>query len=454
MYEPMPTQIEDRDKVLTYQHAILWAEAGTGKTITAIDAFKVGGYNKMIVLAPKLALTMWYEELREHLGFKRVQVIRNGRMHKMEARVLGGDGVDAIVTTFDLCRNEKVAELLRKFAFKYDGVYAVLDEAQACKTPDSGRSIAVYGQQQDGKYTFLECVDDALLMSGDFVMNYSNDWYTHLKFARPDIMAHYGCDTYEKFMNMFCVVERKRHHPRQQIVKPRAIGDRNSDLLIRLLTDCAVIQRTLDEVEPHLPPATHRLVDIGVSRVPKADIKGMTDAQFVAALNNPDSDLAKIRRLLGLSKVDEFAEYAAEQTPPLLIGAWHRDVIAGIVAAIQDLAPNWVVKEVTGSTSTVDRDHIQAGFNNGSVDVIVGQISAMNFSWNLQQRCRHVLFAEEIPSHGMHHQFLSRVVRKGQTHSVQIDQCNSQHEIDDVLKSIRLKKKATKDAMRKGLAND
>jgi len=455
-YEPMPTQIEDRNKVLEYNHAILWAEAGTGKTITAIDAFKVGGYKKMIVIAPKIALTMWHNELRKHLGFKRVQVIRGGRgaMFKQIAKTLGGGGADAIVTTFDLCRNKNVAELLRKFAFQFDGVFCVLDEAQAAKTPDSGRTQAIYGTHQDGQYTFLECVDDALIMSGDFVMAYSNDWFVHLKFARPEILKHYGVETYQKFMDKFCVVERKRHHPKQQVVKPRPVGDRNTDTLIRLLKDCKVIQRTLAEVEPNLPPVTYRHVDVGVSKVPKVKVSGMTDEQFLSALQNPDSELAKIRRLLGLAKVDEFCEYAAGQKPPLLIGAWHTDVVAAIKDALQEHQPNWVVREVTGATSTQDRDHIQEGFNIGTVDVIVGQIAAMNFSWNLQKVCKHVLFAEEIPSHGMHHQFMSRVVRKGQQHSVQVDQCNSQHEIDEVLQSIRFRKRATKEAMRKGLENE
>ena len=373
MYKPMPTQIEDRDKMLAYRHALLWAEAGTGKTITAIDAFKEGGFQKQIVLVPMIGLSMWHNELKTDLGHSRVHVIRGGRgaMYQAQSKVLGGGGADAIVTTYDLCRNKNVADLLRKFAFKFDGVQAILDEAQAAKNPESGRGKAVYGPDGLGYCTFMECVDDAHVMSGDFVMNYSVDWYPHLKFARPDLLAHYNVDTYQKFMDTFCVVERKRHHPRQQVVKPRPVGDRNEDFLIRLLSDAKVIRRTLAEVEPHLPPVTHRMVDVDVSKVPAIKVKGMTDEQFVAALNNADSELAKIRRLLGIAKAKSVAEYAAEQKPPLLIGAWHRDVVEALSNELFEINPNWVIRTVTGSTSSAERDHIQTGFNDGAVDVIV-----------------------------------------------------------------------------------
>ena len=58
-YTPTWHQKEDSDKMLETEHAFLWDDAGTGKTIKALEAFRKGGYDRGVVLCPKLALTMW-----------------------------------------------------------------------------------------------------------------------------------------------------------------------------------------------------------------------------------------------------------------------------------------------------------------------------------------------------------------------------------------------------------
>jgi SNF2 family DNA or RNA helicase len=461
-YEPTPHQIEDSDAMLEYADALLWADAGTGKTVTAMEAIRKGGFEKVIVICPKLAVSMWKEELEKHLGIV-VKAKTSGSFAKGE----GLHYADALVTTFGIARSwffKKDKALSKVFSdFRCGGVNAhknkdtwrgyengyktvvIIDEAHNLKSIDAKQTMAVFGDLlvygPNHIKTPFDCVvspaHSVWQLTGTPVTRYYDDLYTQLKSARPEILTHFGVDTYKKFVDKFC----KTKFVRDGYGKHRKVvcGNTNYALLERLLEACCVIRRTLDEVVADLPPITHRIVDVDYKNVPNISVKDLDN--LIRELNNPDSEMAKIRHLLGNAKVPGVVEYIKEYgRRPLLLGVWHTDVGDAYYDALSKVF-NTVVT-VRGSTPDTERDLIRERFNNGQIDCIVGQMQAMNTSWNIQEACEHVIIAEELPSPAMLHQFYSRVYRRGQKRHVQVDHMLSTHSLDVGLRNIRLRKGA------------
>jgi len=100
---------------------------------------------------------------------------------------------------------------------------------------------------------------------------------------------------------------------------------------------------------------------------------------------------------------------------------------------------------ISGATPTADREKIVKQFNAGHLDYLLGQISAMGVSANLQGACNYVAVLEEVPSPGMLQQFVARVYRKGQQHHVQVDLLRSGHDIDVALARLRTEKQTVID---------
>ena len=451
-YEPSPEQVHDSDLMLEYADALLWADAGTGKTVTAMEALRKGGYDKVMVICPKLALTMWKEELEKHMGVSRLtgykyyaKVKRTGGFAKGES--LGA--ADALVTTFGIARSWmqnpggiKTMQVFVNGGQKGDKLWRdprtseyktalIIDEAHYLKSRDAKQTRAVFGPFI---IHTVGCVQHYFTstwqLTGTPVTRYFDDLWTQLRAVRPEALKYHGVYEYEQFVHKFCTTKLVKRGSRTT----RVVSDnKNHALMRRLLEDCYVIQRKLVD----LPPITHRTIEVSATAVPK--VTSLSPEAFMKALNNPASEHAKARRLLGLAKVDDVVEYVREHgQQPILLGIWHKEVGEAYrdAFAMSGMRP----EVVDGSTSSAARDLIRERFNAGDIPVLIGQMQAMSTSWNLQEMCSHVIISEELPSPAMLHQFYSRVYRRGQQRHVQVDHCRSPHEMDINLRSIRERK--------------
>lgn len=433
-YTPTWYQEEDSARMLEYQHALLWADPGTGKTITTLEAAREGGIEKLVVIAPKLALSMWSEEIQKHLGpHKRVVVLRTGGK---PPRSWGVMSADAIVTTYGLAG--KHGQMLRAYAAQAPTAAAlVLDEAHYLKTVTAKRTISIYGTGATGtQLGIASAFSDVWSLTGTPITRYPDDLYAQLRYARAGVLAHYGVGTYQKFVDKFCTVNVRRINGRRITT---VAGAKNTELLKRLLDDCFVIRRTLTDVVDDLPKLLSRIVDIDTSgKLPGVDISDLRAVE--RGLRDPESPYATVRAVLGRSKVAGIAQRTTQLGGPILIGMWHRDAIDELVKALTGLHPRAVVVSVTGDTPDAERDMIQKRFNAGSIHYLVGQMQAMNVSWNLQGSCNTVLIGEEVESPAVVQQFYSRVYRKGQTRPVQLEYLRSEHVLDLAITRIRNKK--------------
>ena len=138
------------------------------------------------------------------------------------------------------------------------------------------------------------------------------------------------------------------------------------------------------------------------------------------AMRKQDESISSARRIIGLAKVDAAADEIIERVNagnhPILVGAWHRQVIDGLVEAISDAGIS--VSSLDGRTSAKWKDILTQEFNDKQLKVLVGQISAMGVSLNLQRGSSHIIVVEEDWSPSIMDQFYARLHRMGQQHGI------------------------------------
>jgi SNF2 family DNA or RNA helicase len=171
------------------------------------------------------------------------------------------------------------------------------------------------------------------------------------------------------------------------------------------------------------------------------DLEKSSLADIQDRIKKTEEGLATIRRKLGVAKVKysarEIIDRIESGVKPILVGAWHHDVIdlletefdsAGLTSGVID-----------GRTAAGWRGSFVEAFNNGSLDVLVGQIGAMGVSLNLQGGS-HICCIEEDFSPATMDQFFARCHRIGQKDHVHVDIFESDTKLDKAIRSIGQRK--------------
>lgn len=431
MIELLPHQREDGERMAAGGNALNWSGMGAGKTLASLNAFGVGGFERGLVVAPPIALTMWSEVITEFLGMS-CQVLRTG------AQKIKGEP-DFIVTSYTLASGGQ-QEQLDNYFYTNLAQALIIDEAHYIKSPGAKRTTALLGPKSDGERGLWELFDVGWQLTGTPITRYYDDLYTQLRSSHPHVLAAYGLDSYEKWVLTFTRRQLKQYHPRQR-PKMEVVGNQNSELLNSILEECVVIRRTLKEVAEALPPITYRRVDIDNADTRRlARILDNAEQLIEAGLLNGDPLMVEEWQKLYHAREKEVAEYIKESATnaPVLVGHWFRSTAGGLVQRLR--GSKLTIAEVNGSTSPAARDNIRHRFNEGKIDVLFGQIEAMSTSWNIQSGSSHVIMAEDHFSPGTVDQFIHRVYRIGQKDHVQVDFIKSMHPIDDALTRVRTRK--------------
>lgn len=377
---------------------------------------------------------MWGEEIQKYLGMS-VQVIRSST----NAIV----GTDAIVTTYDLATAIK-----GKLIETYHGEKAVLinDESHNINGTTAKRTKAVFGEVLDLKGGIAEQFDQVWNLTGTPMTAYADGMYTQAAILHPEVFGAYKAATYLQFEKMFTYRKQKQYNKTMQPVW-KISGNINEGFLNRVVYKELGAIRRVDTAG--LPPVRHRDLDVPIkltAEVRKA-LNGMKAEQVASLINDPESMIAKVWHTIGLLKVADTLPYLGEcaKVGPVLVGIWHRDVGQAYYDGLT--AHGFRAAQVNGSTKDNDKEKIRDDFNSGRLDVLIGQMGAMGVSWNLQQASSHVVITEEYPSATVVEQFYKRVARLGQTQSVQVDYIGSDTLIDTALRSVRLRKAKSNEAI-------
>jgi len=191
-----------------------------------------------------------------------------------------------------------------------------------------------------------------------------------------------------------------------------------------MLATCST-RRTLDDVWQDMPAITHTRLEVTPkgSAAMVREINAMTMAEIERQLSQKEEHLATIRREMGVSMIPDAVDFIAARVDAeqgaILVGAWHREVIDGLVEALA--AKQLRVAKLDGTTPGKRKTELQDMYNDGQLDVLVGQIGAMGVSLNLQRGGNSIVVVEEDWSPSIMDQFYARLHRMGQGKPVHVD---------------------------------
>lgn len=405
-FNPLPHQITDAAFLASRKVAGCFNGMGTGKTRTALMAAAQVEAKRIVIVGPPISLSMWAAEAADHLGLE-AQILKTGKTPIGTASV--------VVCSYEIA-TKRALELA---GWGTDGVL-ICDESHALKSTKAKRTKAILGR--GGMVTVFA---HAWFLTGSPMTRWADDLIPFLFRAAPDqIKSKIGALNIDRYNLRYCIVQ-KRQFRGARFPTKMTVGSRNLEELGQILSTCAT-RRTLDDVWKDMPSLTQTRLEVspkGIGQLVR-DINKMTMAEVEEGLRSNDGNLSSMRREIGLSMIPEAADYIAEQleagSGPILVGAWHRDVIDGLQQELQG-ERNLRVGSIDGRTGNVDKNKIAAAWNAKQLDVLVGQIGAMGVSLNLQQGGHRIVVVEEDWSPSIMDQFYARLHRMGQTRPVHVD---------------------------------
>ena len=431
----LPHQIEDAAFLASRAFAGCFSGMGSGKTRTALEAARLVGADPVVIIAPPIALRMWEREAKDHLGLS-AQIIKTGA-----AKI---DPLASILIMSYEIATKRAADLKARAALSAQPVL-ICDESHALKSTTAKRTKAILGSGG-----LVGWFAHAWLLTGTPSTRWNDDLIPFLFRAAPETMkAKLGGLSIERFQIRYTVRQQKQF-PGARFPVTMTVGSRNTEELRDILYSGAnrvAVRRELADVWAAMPPITHNRYSISLSSSPEltaalADLRSMSRAQVEEKLAAKDPALSTMRRMIGLGKVAAAAEVIAERAGDtagaVLVGAWHTEVIDGLCAAVR--AKGLRCEILDGRTSMSRKAELEAMFNAGSLDVLVGQIGAMGVSLNLQRGGNCIIVVEEDWSPAIMDQFYARLYRMGQERHVHVDTLETETKIDEAIHKISREK--------------
>jgi SWI/SNF-related matrix-associated actin-dependent regulator of chromatin subfamily A-like protein 1 len=410
----LPHQIEDAKFLASRKIAGCFNGMGTGKTLTALQATIEAEVLRAVIIGPPISLRMWAQEAANWTGAK-VQILAKGT-----TPIDRDPEVEILICSYEIA-TKRQHELMAWAREPLNGMRTALicDESHALKSTKAKRTKAVLGRGG-----MCEAFEHTWLLTGSPMTRWADDLIPFLFRAAPDqIKKKIGALSIERYNLRYCITQ-KRSFPGSRRPVIMTVGSRNLDELGAILATCAT-RRTLDDVWESMPSLTHTRLAVEVSGVSAINrqLEKMTMAEIEQALADKDENLATMRRELGLSMIPEAADFiwqrADAEQGAILVGAWHREVIDGLVDLLH--VKKLRVAKLDGRTSAAMKTEIQRQFNEGELDVLVGQIAAMGVSLNLQRGGNSIVVVEEDWSPSVMDQFYARLHRMGQGKPVHVD---------------------------------
>jgi len=448
--KPMKTQlfqhqIEDIQFLLSRRFAGCFNDMGTGKTLTAIGAvnevIRIQPGVRTVIVAPPIATKMWSDVATEELGVE-VQLLPTGKTKI-------ADDTSIIVVTYDIA-SKRSAEL-RDW---HQGGIVICDESHALKNVKAKRTVAILGKGG------LVCgARHAIMLTGTPMTRWSDDLYPFL--CRADIKGlERRCGGTSKFrFDLRYTIQQARQFGRGKPVQ-MVVGNRNTDELNEwVYGEKLAIRRTIKEVHDAMPPITFNTYTVSMRRSKELremleQIEQMAPAQIEQSLKSKEPALASIRREIGLAKIeaaaDEIIERHENGLGPILVGAWHSDVIDLLVDTLG--AKGLKTWKLDGRTAQQTKTKIAEAFNNGEIDVLVGQIAAMGVSLNLQKGGNRIIVIEPDWSPSVMDQFYARLWRYGQEKHVHVDTLLGDNKLEAALMRISGTKRREHERFNRGAA--
>ncbi|MEM3846539.1 MAG: SNF2-related protein [Candidatus Parvarchaeota archaeon] len=411
-YYVYPYQKAGIEFIYKHKKALLADDMGLGKTIEAIGLINLTRPKSILIVTPKIALSVWEYELKRWLT--------------LSYNITVNDGI----------QNEGIVLMNYEKLLKYENEVTsrswdliILDESQYIKNFRSKRTKIALKLKGDRK----------LLLTGTPILNHPEELFTQLRF-----LDHPLANSFKEFADNFLVPSEWGGYQ----------GGKNLGILQQELRSTVMIRRTKDQVLKELPAKIRQIIVLP-SYVLKPDILEENKKYLQVAktiLEGGDStkiitetigtvspsfvfeEISRIRHLTALAKLPLVVEQIRDildNDVSLVVFAHHKDVIEEIHREF----PNSVV--ITGETSDSERTRNVESFQNGNVPLIIVSMHTAGTAITLT-RASICLFAELDWTPSVMIQSEDRLHRIGQKESVQaqyivVDGTIDKH-ITDILK--------------------
>lgn len=419
-------------------------EMGTGKTMTAMATIgklaETKGIKRVLVVCPKVAMQVWEQEYDKFANYKYCLRVISGtpkrRLQRMN-ELAEYDGLQIAVINYEYCYT------FSKVLTKWCPDTIICDESHKIKSPTSNQTKAIVGLGNNARYK--------ICLTGTPLTNNILDFFSQYKFLDSTIFG----DSFTNYKNKYVITGMFNEYLRPN---PRTFED------LKEKVDSIAYRVTKEECLT-LPP----FVDIPV--YVELDNKTMTsykqfETEFVTWLNsqtyisadNALTQTLRLRQLTGgfiytkmedgntiVQQVDnakleackELIEEIVEQGNKVVVFAEFQSEIK----AIKEMCDKLGVKSGTyyGATNEKDRKALVDGFQNGDVQVFIGQIESAGISITLTS-AKYMIFFSTGYKYGVYDQARARIHRKGQTNKCTYYHLTVKHTIDEkILRSLQKK---------------
>lgn len=464
----MPFQRAGIEFAVDRNRVLIADPPGLGKTVQAIGIHNVLKTKKVLVICPASLKVNWSREFRKW----DVHGLTVGIAMAIP-KTKQVDGFKSSWTEYDWPETDVVIvnyDQLPTFDSHIKSVtwdQVIIDEAHNLKTRTTIRSRCVFGENwetkrklknKDKHYTKLKA-NRWDFLTGTPILSVPAELWTIIQECDPkglgrdwnDYINRY-CDAYEtafgvdykgasnteelnqKLRATFMVRRDKKAVLKELPDKTREIVVLPPDKLdkklkkekTRIETALCAYETILGITEEDRQFQYIRVIeDLSAKLQKNLDSQDSDDKDWEKAireLSGPDlimfTEIAAAREEVALAKVGMVAERVKQlvsSDEPVILFAYHKSVIA----ALQDALKDYRVGVVTGAIAPMKRQKVVDDFQEGKIDIIIGNILAMGVGFTLT-RARFVVFAELDWVPALIEQAEDRAWRHGQKNAVHI----------------------------------
>lgn len=437
---------------MAHDSCLIADEMGLGKTIQAVGIMNAdASLKRILVVCPASLKLNWKREIEKwSVTPRRIGIAQGSEWPKW---------AEVVIINYDIAG--KHGKALRAEAWDL----VVLDEAHYCKNPKAQRTKAILGAYDKDPEKRVPAITARrrVVLTGTPILNRPIEAQPVLGWLAP---AAFG--------NFFAFAQRYAGAFRNGYGWDFS-GASNLDELQRKLRSTVMIRRMKADVLTELPAKRRQVIELPANGASKyvdaeqlafkrhestlAELRAAVEiaklledagayAAAVEALKAGQSamfeEMAIVRHDIALAKVPYVVEHVADacEAGPVVLFAWHVDVIAKLRAGLADLGLKCV--QVVGGMSDEAKQASVDAFQAGEANVFIGNIKAAGVGLTLV-RSAHVVFAELdwVPANMS--QAEDRTHRIGQKQSVLVQHLVLEGSLDQVMAKALVKKQEIAD---------
>lgn len=430
MTDPLfPHQDKAAERIAAGEPTYLGFDMGLGKTRTFIEAVRISGVNRVLILCPASAVLVWQREIAKWDPAASVVVVRAPGALDVLAEYF-------IVTHGTMSQRQgAVAEALTKCE-PFD--MTAIDEAQAYNAPSNIRVNALNRASHN--------LGQIVPLSGTPMKNHAGDLFTLLNICWPEGIKL----SRAQFESKFCVIAHRDFQRNGRLVRVIE-GSKNIPELRKLIAPFMLRVRK-EDVLKDLPSIIWDTVPVPLdpTLIPVDGLATLTEAltgsddEILAALKG--THLMTQRRLLGLAKLRGATDYLVDMLDNLpgdrkvLVFAHHADVIKALHSHLAEYSP----AVLTGASTAAERSlAVDMFLSDPRCRVFIGNIQAAGTAITLigpKCKCSDVVFVESSWTPMDNAQAACRVHRIGQKDGVVVRMLSASGTVDDLINGLLVRK--------------